>query len=180
MSHFIPVFYIPIKFAEIPNSLTSWHSVEEILSESWEKRIENGVRISSSRNWWFQHSLSLICKDLKMNGLDFLLQEIVCLKNDDLKLAQNTLEIIISQIKSGIPPLSKTSEEEGSIWGLRYYYENKKPKKYSKKELEKAFEEAQPLNEIGNGEDIGYKSIVDFYSFIKSLLEIINLSLEFQ
>lgn len=170
MSHYIPVFYFPVDKYELPTELKDWRSVENLIGERLNKREEYKLWVSTSRNGWFQHALGLICDSLNIEGHEFIQSEIACLDIEEIQLAIKALEELLNSIRDGIPDLGAKIEKEGSILFLRRYYKGNKMKKYSAKDLRRAYNEAKPNNDIEGVPDVGYESIVNFYSFIKSLL----------
>ena len=168
MCYSIPVFFFPISNDELPVELKDWHSAENLLSKKWESREQNGLRTSTSRNWWHQHAISLICKHLQIDGLEFLHKEIICLDAKQMEAGIQALGKLLDSCQSGIPQLTPEMEKEGSIWFLRNYYEGNKDRKFSAKQIEKAYAESRVVAQV-NGADTGYDSLVDFFSFLKSL-----------
>ena len=169
MSHYIPVFFFPVGDDEVPSSLDNWHSAEELFSHKYENREESQMREVSSRNWWFQDTLHLICSGLKIEGLDFILKEIVCLDLDQLQQAKAGLDEVLDKISLNIPDLGPEIEEINTIKYLRRSFRKGKYKRYTRRQMRKQFEEAEPKFKVNNFTDIDYQSKVDFYSFIKSL-----------
>jgi hypothetical protein len=166
MSHYIPVFFLPVSDDELPVELNHWYSVEELLGEKWENREQNGLRTSTSRNWWLQYATSLISEQLKIDGLGFIQKEIACLDKEQIESAINAIDKLLFLCKSGIPELPEEIEKEGIIWYLRYYYEGKEIKRYSVEQIEKAYAESFAAYEV---KDEDKDSLVIFFSFLKSL-----------
>jgi hypothetical protein len=168
MSHYIPVFFFPISNDELPVELKDWNSVEDLLSSKWENREQNGLRTSTSRNWWLQYATCLISEQLKIDGLDFLQKEIACLDKQQIETSIKAVDKLLAFCKSGFPEFAQEIEEEAAIWYLRNYYEGGKIKKFSVEQIEKAYTESRAVTEV-YAEDDGYNSLVDFFSFLKSL-----------
>ncbi len=168
MSNSIPVFFFPISNDELPVELKDWHSAENLLSSKWENREQNGLRTSTSRNWWHQHVVGLICEHLQIDGLEFLQKEIICLDSKQIETGIIAIGELLDSCQSGIPKLTPEMEKEGSIWFLRNYYEGNKDKQFSANQFEKAYAESSVVVEV-NGAETGYDSLVDFFSFLKSL-----------
>lgn len=171
MSHYIPVFYFPIQKEEIPGNPDNRDSALAILKKRLEKQDESNLWKCTSRNWWLQHALLLICRGLEIEGLEFIDTdiEITYLDRKELEAASNALEKILHEIRNGIPRLGPEIEEEGSIWWLHHFIEEGEVKKFSNGIMRKAFSESKAVYEIDIIPDSGYKSIVGFYSFLKSL-----------
>ncbi len=168
MSYSIPVFFFPISNDELPVELKDWHSAENLLSKKWESREQNGLRTSTSRNGWHQHAIRLICEYLQIDGLEFLQKEIICLNAKQIKAGVEAMGKLLVSCQSGIPKLTPEMEKTGSIWYLRNYYEGNKSKEFSIAQIEKAYAESHVAIEV-NSADTGYDSLVDFFSFLKSL-----------
>jgi len=170
MGHSIPVFFFPIEKSELPEELESWWSVEPILSSRWEKRVEFGIRSTTSRNWWHQDALNQICKGLGVEGLEFILSEVVCLCEQELEVASAALEKIVHQLAGGLPSLGNHEVEHGAVWWMRQYE--------SEGSFEEAFGKAQPTYDASASKDIGFEATVAFCSFIKSLQQAVIEALD--
>ena len=177
MSHRIPVFFFPIEPGEVPKDLHDWHSVLNALGMRLERRTEYRVRTSVSRNWWHQHALGLICKGLAIEGLRFVETEVACLGRKELEIAAGALDRVLDEIKAGIPDLGAEINREGSIWWLHHFADEDGYKRYSRETFEKAFDESRPAYDIDVDADVGYESVVSFYSFVKSLRAATNEAL---
>jgi hypothetical protein len=177
MSHYIPVFFLPIGADECPANLENWHSAEELLAAKWNQREQSGLLKSASRNWWHQHAISLICEHLQIAGLKFLQLEIACLDLNQIQVARSALDQLLSVCQHGIPELPPEIEEEGSIWFLRNYLEGHKHKKFTTGQIEKAFAESRAVVEIEGLTDSGYNTLVEFISFLKSVRAILQACL---
>jgi hypothetical protein len=177
MSHRIPVFFLPIEQEQVPENLKDWHSAMNVLDERLERRADYGLRTSTSRNWWYQHALGLICTGLAIEGLGFVDAEIACLDRKELEAAANALDRVLREIRDGIPHLGPEIDEEGSIWWLHYYWDEGRYKEYSTETMRKAFDESEAAHDIDVDADVGYASVVGFYSFLKSLQAALNEAL---
>jgi hypothetical protein len=177
MSHRIPVFFLPIKREEVPENLKDWHSAMNVLGEWLERRADYGLRTSTSRNWWYQHALGLICTGLAIEGLEFAEAEIACLDKKELEAATNALSRVLQEIRDGIPHLGPGIDEEGSIWWLHHYWDEGGCKEYSAETMRKAFDESEAAYDIDVDTDVGYESVMGFYSFLKSLQAAVNEAL---
>lgn len=169
MSHSIPVFFFPISDDELPDRLDNWHSAELLLSEKWDNREQNALLTSKSRNWWHQHAISLICRHLQIDGLEFLQREIACLDMKQIQVGVSAIDEFLISCQRGIPELPSEMEKEGSIWFLRNYFEGNKVKMFSASQIEKAHSESCVVHEIKGLADSGYDSLVEFFSFLKSI-----------
>ena len=178
MSNYIPVFFMPIMRDELPESLESWHSAMDLIGNRLENRVEYGLRSSTSRNWWYQHALGLVCNGLSIRGLEFLDVEIVCLDRESLEAASNAVKKVLHEIRNGIPYLGSEIDKVGSIWWLHYYWEEGEYKEYSPESIRRAHDEAEVSYDLRIDTDVGYESVVGFfYSFQKSLQASINEAL---
>ena len=174
MSHYLPVFFLPINDDECPENLEGWHSAEELLGDKLSNREQNGLLKSASRNRWHQHAIGLICEHLQINGLDFLQHEIACLDRNRIRVARGAIDKFLTVCQSGIPELTPAMEKEGSIWFLRNYFKGGEEKKFSTSHLKKAFAESRAVLEIEGCADSGYNSLVEFFSFLKSVQAILQ------
>lgn len=157
MSHYIPVFFFPVKEAEIPQQLSGWEDALSLIGKRFENRRKSGLRESVSRNWWHQYTLDLICKGLQIDGLEFIRSEIVCLHVNELKAALKALDTVLNKVADDIPNLGPF--EDTDIEGLRI------PKH------KKAVKRAKSSYKINVKTDWGFNATVGFYSFVKSLRE---------
>jgi hypothetical protein len=174
MSHSIPVFFFPISDDEIPARLENWHSAEKLLSDKWDDREQNGLRTSTSRNWWHQHAINLICRHLQIDGLEFLQREIACLDRKQIQVSVSAIDKFLISCQRGIPELPLEMEKAGSIWFLRNYFEGNKVKKFSASQIEKAHTESCVVHEIIARADSGYDLLVEFFSFLKSVRAVLH------
>ena len=169
MSHYISVFFFPIGDDEIPDNLESWHSAEKLLRVNCDNRERNELRTSVSRNWWHQHAIGLICEYLQISGLEFLKLEIACLDMNEIQAGISAINEFLTSCRHGLPELTPDMEKEGSIWFLRNYFEGNKERKFSTSQVERAYAESCDVPEVKGFADIGYDSLVGFFSFLKSL-----------
>jgi hypothetical protein len=176
MSHYIPVFFFPIEREAVPEDRKDWDSAMDILKKRLERRNEHNLWKCTSRNWWLQHALLLICKGLGVGGLEFIDIdiEIAYLDNKELEAASNALDKVLREICNGIPYLGPEIDKEGSIWWLHHYRDKGRDKEYSIETMRRAFSESEATYEIDIFPDSGYESVVGFYSFLKSLQAAVN------
>ena len=160
---------MPISDDECPETLEDWHSAEDLLREKWSCRKHNGLLQSASRNWWHQHAISLVCEHLRIGGLDFLQHEFACLDQNQIQEANSAIGEVLMACQHGIPKLTPKMEEEGSIWFLRNYFKGNREMKFTTSQIEQAFTEARAVLEIEGFADSGYNSLVEFFSFLKSV-----------
>ncbi len=178
MNYCIPVFFLPINRDNIPDSLTGWHSVMPVLETHLQRRQESGLRTSTSRNWWYQYALQLICTGLSIPGLGFVSAEVVCLDNSQLVAAAMALDTILDRLqRGGIPSLGADIEAEGSIRCLRYDCYHGNSSLFSEETLRKAYEESHASYEVEDAVDDGYQAVVGFYSFLKSFRAVVSEAL---
>jgi hypothetical protein len=174
MSHFISVFFLPISDDECPEKLEGWRSAEQLLGDKLSTKEQNSVLISASPNWWHQHAVGLICQHLQIGGLEFLQHEIACLDRNQIQVASIAIVNFISACQHGIPELAPEMEKEGSIWFLRNYFEGNKDRKFTTSQIEQALAESLAVHEIRGLADNGYNGLVEFFSFLKSVREILQ------
>jgi hypothetical protein len=169
MSHYISVIFLPIEGSAVPDSLKSWLVVEPFLKGWYERRHELGLRLSVSRNWWHQAALDQICKGLGIEGLEFVLSEIICLGAKELEAASKALDRVTAALADGIPDIGSFEVDHGPVWWLRHYIHEGEFKELPQGVLRRAFEEAQPSYDVNANKDHGFEAVVGFYSFVKSL-----------
>jgi hypothetical protein len=133
MGHSIPVFLVPINENELPEKMEHWNDAENLLGEKYNNKEENKLYSITSRNWWIQHAISLICTDLGIIGIEFIMKEIVYIPKGELDNVEKALNKLIKVINNGIPELSSESEKTGTIYGLRNYFEKGKEYVFLKK-----------------------------------------------
>ena len=173
MSHSIPVFLIPISLKEVPSTVEHWNDAEGLINQRYTNKDKFPLYSITSRNWWVQHAISLICRDLGITGLDFILSEIVVISEEELRGINHSFTKLIEKINTGIPKLSSNSEKEGSIWGLRYEIKNGKEVLFTKNEISNAFLQSNIMHQIYVS-DSGYQSVVDFFSSVKIYHKVIE------
>jgi hypothetical protein len=170
MSHHIPVAFLPISIDEIPENLDDWSSVWELLGEKSENSQTSGLRTSTSRNWWHQHAVGLICKHLHIDELGFVQSEIALLDEKRIQAALYAMDHFFALCQNGIPELAPEMEKEGSIWCLRRYYDEKQNiKSFSTEQIHKAYSESEAVYENQDFVENGYNVLVKFFSFLKSV-----------
>jgi hypothetical protein len=177
MGHSIPVFLIPITKDEVPIKLEHWNDAEKLISKKYENKIENKLYSITSRNWWVQHALSLICNDIRITGLEFIMKEIIFISGEELIEAGQAFEKLLKLISNGIPKLKSDSEKEGSIWGLRKYFIKGKEGTYSNRDINSAYIKAIIVPDL-HVSDSGYQSVVDFFSSIKTYHNMVNYCIQ--
>jgi hypothetical protein len=177
MGHSIPVFLLPIAYDEAPIQMEHWDNAGQLLSQKYEKRDENRLYCITSRNWWVQHAISLICTDLGIMGLEFITREIVCITIGELQTVKKAFGKLISIIANGIPKLSPDSEAEGSIWGLRRGFDSGKEILYTDQDIRNAYTKASIVPDLYVA-DAGYQSVIDFFSSVRIYEEIINYCIQ--
>ncbi len=158
MSHSIPVFIFLLGPAEIPASLSSWRDASALISERWDRRQQKGDTgdfvVSTSRNWWHQHLLHLLCGAYGIQGLEFAAREISCLGTEELQAADVALDELFRLLEARRMP------EKWAM--LKPYADILGPQMLAA--LRQA--EAQPDIEQYDG---GFDAAVSFFTFLKSL-----------
>ena len=122
MSYYSPVFFFLIDPSEMPSSLSSWHDAEPLISDRWDKRERQGeinsLVDSSSRNWWHQDLLRLICQAHGIEGLEFITQEIACLRKEALLNALQGFYQLFQVIET--QAISQEIHNYEDIWNSQY------------------------------------------------------------
>ena len=162
MGHYSPVFFFLIDKQKLPQDL---HSLDEAnLDKIWDEA-HYGIWTVTSRNWSYQFALHLICEELKIFGLEFIVSESACLDDQGLKAASTAIEKLLLEIAGRIPTLSNNRNKD-PIWWL---HETPFGEKFSSDVYRRAFSEAQISYDVDDSNADGYGSVVGFYSFLKSL-----------
>ena len=167
MSHSVSVFIFLIAPTEVPDEPSSWQDASQIISDRWEKWTQNtdakDIVVSSSRNWWHQHLLHLICKEYGISGLGFAAKEITYLGTQELLAARDGLaklfELVRGHQLSAEPPIFQT------------YLDIVGP------ESSRAFERARATAKVEQY-DAGFDAAVSFFAFAKSLSTIVSTALQ--
>ena len=119
---------------------------------------------------WHTYARGLISRYLQIDGLHFLQHEIVWLKDEEIQAALYAIDKFLALWENGIPELVPDKEEEGSIWCLRHYYDEKhNVKSFSVEEIRKAYTESKAVYENEDYVENGYGVLVKFFSFLKSV-----------
>lgn len=163
MGHYIPVFFVPIEKVQLPEELPNWHSALRILNE-FAGAGRPAVRQSTSRNWWHQYALRILCQAFGIQGLEFLQSEIACICDRELAAAAQALDIVMDKTANGIPFLGASAEENAAIRGLRDDLAQ-----VSLDELAIAISQVRPLRKVDPPVDSGFEAGIGFFAFIKSL-----------
>jgi hypothetical protein len=184
MSHYIPVAFLPVSSDEKPENLDDWSSVWKLLEEKSDNYELTGLRTSTSRNWWHQHAIDLICKHLHIDNLNSLQEKITWLNEQQIQAALYAIDQFFALCQNGIPELAPEMEKEGSIWCLRHYYDEKQNVKgFSAEQFNKAYSESDAVYDNTDIAENGYNTLVKFFSFLKSvratLQECLNLKKNF-
>lgn len=163
MSYSIPVFIFLIGPAEVRSPLSSWRDANSLISDRWARWQEKGDTgdfvVSTSRNWWHQHLLYLLCNAYKIQGLEFAAREISCLGEEELRAAALGLGELFRFLEARRMP------EEWAM--LQPYSDILGPQALA------AFEQAQPQPDIKQ-HDAGFDAAVSFFAFLKSLRAMIR------
>ncbi len=158
MSYSVFVFMFLIAPGEAPARPTSWKDVSGLISERWDrweqKRDAKDFVVSSSRNWWHQHLLMLICQEYGIDGLEFATREIASLGHEELVRAEEGLRQLFGLIEAGrLLGRARKFDAYADVLGPRYAAAFKRAKARAK------IEEA----------DSGLDAAVSFFAFLKSM-----------
>lgn len=167
MSHSVPVFIFLVAPSEVPVQLSSWQDASRLISERWDEwkqdRAAKHIVVSTSRNWWHQHLLYLICKENRISGLEFAGEEIRYLGTKELRAAREGLGELF-ELVTGHRLLADSPKFERylDIVGPGY---------------SAAFEQARAAAEVEQ-HDGRFDAAVSFFAFLKSLSEIVKYALQ--
>jgi hypothetical protein len=158
VSHSIPVFIFLLSGSEIPSPLASWRDASDLIGDRWDRWQQKGdtgdFMVSTSRNWWHQHLLYLLCQACDVHGLEFAAREISSLAGEELQAAALGLEELLRMLAARrIPEGGALLEPYADILGPQ---------------LAAALDRAQAQAEIEQ-QDAGFEAAVSFFSFLKSL-----------
>lgn len=156
--------YIPILFGVVDKTcktrpLQTWDDAVRLFKEPDDPKnpAAAGIRIATSRNWWFQDLLGRICRGTHIVGIEFaaVFEGWCCICEDELKTAYQALEQVVNLLNSNVPPLGEW--EDVSVEDLRQYLAT--------------FQQAEISFDIGGGgsDSWGFEAIKDFCSFVKTL-----------
>ncbi len=167
MGHSISVLIFSIHPSEVPSRLSSWLDAVDLISDRWNRREQegntDGLMVSTSRNWWHQHLLYLMCKEYGIRGLEFAAQEIAILSTKELSAAEAGLGELFGRFEAHrLPEKLDFFEAYADILGPQFFT---------------AFETAQAAAEIDQY-DLGFEAAVSFCAFLKSLRRMIQLALQ--
>jgi hypothetical protein len=177
MGHTIPVIFFPIETDRIPFKLETWHDAEGLLNEQVQSFPRDSYWVSSSRNWWHQDASLKVSERLDIHGLEFMQDEVVCLCSDDLSEALSGLDKLLQIYSYGVPDLGIIDQGDGTLHFLTHDIRNRQAVEFSDKEFRKAFIEAEPTNDVDEGSVIGYKALIGYFSFLKSLRQAIQVAI---
>lgn len=167
MSHSVSVFMFLIASSEIPPQLASWQDASQLISERWDKwkqdRNAKDIVVSSSRNWWHQHLLYLICKEYGIDGLGFAAREITCLGTQELLAAREGLAELLELVRA------HRLAAEAPIF--HNYPDIVGPAS------SRALERARATARVEQYDD-GFEAAVSFFAFVKSLGALVNTALQ--
>lgn len=163
MPDYSPVYFFHIDKQKLPQDL---HSIDEVHSlEIWDDGAKYGIWKVTSQNWSYQYALDLICKELEIPELEFVVSEFAYLEDQGLRAAAAAIKQVLLEISDKIPTLSSNKKPNPIFW----LHQTPFGEKFSPDVFTKAFAEAEASYDI-DFEDGGYEDrIVGFYSFLKSL-----------
>jgi len=170
MSYSIPVFLIPISYEEIPSKLENWHSAHNILNQYADISDENKLWRITSRNWWLEWHLIRMCEFLEINELEFVGMEIACLGNAELLNGRAAIGKLFDAISDGMPDFPPDFYPDENL--LDY-------QDIPRQKFREALRESKPAFDFyAYDSSESYEGLVDFFSFVKSVQDAIDYSLE--
>jgi hypothetical protein len=158
MGHYISVLICVIDPSETPSRLFSWEDAADVIDDRLNKWVQEGntkgFLQSTSKNWWHQHLLHLICQAYDIAGLEFTAQEIACLRKQDLLAGDVGLSKLFQIIET------QRLQDKLDMFGD---YSDVLDQGYLA-----AFHEAKIVADVEEY-DGGFRAAVSFFSFLKSL-----------
>ena len=149
--------------------MDSWEDIREILEKIYISNGEYGY-FSVSRNFWHAYALLDICNGLGTKDLDFVSDDIVCLKSPELISSQKAFNDILNEISNGLPKVYSGGCDLGhSSWICD---------DFSSEEIKKAFSMSSVKRVINDQYSDGMEQLIDLFSFTKSLNEAISSTIE--
>ena len=176
MGHDIPVFFFPIDREFIPSILETWSDAESLIGDYVQNNPPDSYYVSSSRNWWHQDATVKLCKKFDIVGLDFTIKEVVALCNRELEDALSAVDALLEKLSTGIPDLGVIEHGDGTLYWLTRDLKCKKTIELSKGQMIRAYKEAVATYNVDEGSVIGYKSLVGYFSFLKTLRQAIMVA----
>ena len=167
MGYSISVLIFFIDPREVPERLSSYLDAADLIGDRLNglKQEENtgGFVQSTSRNWWHQHLLYLMCKEYDIQGLEFAAQEIALLSTQELSVAEAGMDELFGRFDAHrLPEKLDMFEAYADILGPQFFT---------------AFETAQAVADVDQY-DIGFEASISFCAFLKSLRHMIQLALQ--
>jgi len=169
MGFYIPIFFVEINYSDIPTRMDSWEDIREILEKIYNSNGEYGY-FSVSRNFWHAYALLDICNGLGTQDLDFVWDDIVCLKSPELISSKVALDDVKTEISNGLVKVySGGCDLEHSSWICD---------DYSSKEIKQAYSMSLAKRVINGSYSDGIEQLIDLFSYTKSLYEAISSAIE--
>jgi hypothetical protein len=157
MALFMPVFYGVVGKDCKTRALHTWDDAVCLFKEPDDPKnlAEVGIRVATSRNWWYQELLGRICRGTRIIAIEFatVAEAWSCICEDELQAAQRAAKQIMDLLGSNIPHLGEWEDE--SVEDLRQNLS--------------AFQQAEVSFDIGLGDSWGFEATKDFCSFVKTL-----------
>ena len=151
-------------------------NIDDWLQKNWDElRNKEQFYWVFSRRGSFHYGLCDICEELEISALDCIgeEQEINFLSDEALVNAQKAIHQVISVLSCEIPILTKTKGGRDTIWWLREFSSSKP---YPSDTPQRAFAEAVVSHDLHDGDrdDCFYGTVICFFSFLKSLQQVVN------
>ena len=162
----IPVLFMPID-ANSVGPLNSWDDVWRHIEPFADgSKLLPPLRMASSRNWWHLEWTSDLADKKSLPGLAFLRSPYCLLTTAEIAAAIRSIVTLLEQF-------STPDENCDSLRDVDQFFmdqETTQPKDAADKRLQSAYREAVVKQDVSVTSDAGYYALVDFYSFLKSLV----------
>jgi hypothetical protein len=178
MSHSIPVFFFLLDCSEAPSRLESWSDAEQLIGSHYSRQDDQAIWSSVSRNWWHQDAVAKISQKLNIAHLEFTMSEVALLQVDELETAAESLDSLLSSFAGGVPDLGPIDSNDGTLWWLARGIEDNEVIELSSQDVQVAFQEARASRSVDEGSVVGYRSLVGFFSFLKSLRQALGEAMD--
>jgi hypothetical protein len=159
MALYIPILYGVVDKTCRNRPLLTWDDAIRLLKEPDDPNnlAAAGIRMATSRNWWYQDLLDRICLGTPIVGIEFatVLEGWCCICEDELKTAYQAIEQVVNLLNSSISHLGEW--EDVIVEDLRQHLT--------------AFQQAEISFDIGGGGSYSrrFEANRDFCSFVKTL-----------
>lgn len=161
MGYSIPVYFALIESAQIPEKQVTWLDGLPLLDELLENRAASGLLAFTSRNGWHLHTLSNFFVELQMEGVSLADRDLLILDNTALVTLQAALHVLVER-RHEIPNLACVKRDQlADVFDPTFT---------------DAFNQAPLVSEL-YAASYGYQGALDFWSFIKSVQQLVAKAL---